>query len=70
MHLSKCKRHFLHPGKAKMPKHTNKDKGTRNTHSYLTWHVENKPHFKNNRTAAQQKRSTKRPFQPLFLEVS
>lgn len=64
------KYHFICPGRAKNPKYIHKDEGTQSTHLYLTWHAENKPHFENNQTAAQQKRSTNHPFQPLFLDAS
>lgn len=40
------------------------------THLYLTQHLENKPHFENNQTAARQKHSTNHPFQPLFLDAT
>lgn len=64
------KYHFIFPGRAKNPKHIHKDEGTQSTYLYLTWHAENKPHFENNQTAAQQKHSTNHPFQPLFLDAS
>lgn len=64
------KYHFIFPGRAKIPKHTHKDEETQSSHLYLTWCAENKPHFENNQTAAQQKRSTNHPFQPLFLDAS
>lgn len=56
--------------KAKIPKHFHKDERAQSTHSYLTWHSENKPHFKNNETAAQQKHCTNHPLRPLFLDTS